>query len=78
MIDHDSDEARLQRHRDACRTVHPDVVAANQRAIGAYHQQLQTAIGHLQAVLNEASTCHQIMAAERAAREWLLSIGSTV
>lgn len=26
MIDHDSDEARLQRHRDACRTVHPDVV----------------------------------------------------
>jgi hypothetical protein len=74
--DRDSNEAILARHRATHRTVHPDVVAANQRAIGAYHVQLQAAVGHLQAVLNKARTHAEQQAADSAARDWLISIGS--
>jgi hypothetical protein len=69
-------QARLAAHRDYFRTVHPDVVAENQRVIGAYHAQLQTAIEHLQNVLNKPRTHHAQQQADTAARDWLISIGS--
>lgn len=47
-IDPDSDTARLARHRDANRTVHPDIVAENQRAFAAYHER----VGELEERLN--------------------------
>lgn len=82
-IDPDSNEARLARQRDACRLVHPDVSAARRReaeaqrtAPGNAQEALQVAIGHLNAILNEARTCHQSLHAERLAREWLKSIGA--
>ena len=74
--DNDSDTARLARHRDAHRIVHPNIVAENQRAIAEYHRQLDVAIGHLQAVLNKSRTHAEQQAADTAARDWLISIGS--
>lgn len=49
--DHDSDTARLARHRDANRTVHPDIVAENQRAFAAYHQR----VGELEDIIRDAA-----------------------
>jgi|GEM_PF-5145646 len=82
--DPQSDSARLARHRDLHRTVHPDVAATAQRAaehlsrlalVNSQHQ-LQIAIGHLQALLNTQRTATQAWEAEKQARDWLESIGS--
>ena len=82
-IDPQSNEAILARHRDYFRTVHPDVRAAAMReaeakrtAMDNAQAALQTAIGHLQAVLNEPRSHEAQQRADTAAREWLLSIGS--
>lgn len=82
-IDPQSNEAILARHRDYFRTVHPDVKAAAMReseakrtALGNAQTALQTAIRHLQAVLNEPRTHEAQQRADTAAREWLASIGS--
>jgi primosomal protein N'' len=75
-IDPQSNEAILARHRDYFRTVHPDVKAAAMREAEAKRTALQTAIGHLQAVLNKCRTADEQLRADTAAREWLTSIGS--
>lgn len=49
---------------------------ANARHAEAARATARVAIGHLQAILNEARTCHQSLHAERLARDWLTSIGS--
>lgn len=74
--DPDSDTARLARHRDLFRTVHPDVATANRTALGNAQEQLQVAIGHLQAMLNTARNFQDQQSADTAARNWLISIGS--
>ena len=76
MIDPDSNEARLARHRDAFRTVHPDVAAGRRAALANFQEQLQVAIGHLQAVLNKCRSADEQQRADTAARDWLVSIGS--
>ena len=75
-IDQNRDAARLARHRDLFRTVHPDIAAANRAALGNAQEQLQVAIGHLQAMLNKARNFQDQQDADTAARDWLISIGS--
>ena len=78
-IDPQSDAARLARHRDLHRTVHPDVAAAaraQQEALCLLTHQRNEAVAHLHALLNQRRTATQMLEAERAAREWLVSIGS--
>lgn len=86
--DPQSDSARLARMRRECSPVHPDVVAARRAdderqqaearrtALGNAQSALQTAIGHLQAVLREKSVPEDLCPASNAARDWLTSIGS--
>ena len=80
--DPDSDEAIIARHRDYFRTVHPDVKAAAMRAaetkqdaLANAQQALQTALGQLQALMKQTAPAGQ-SDVERAARDWLASIGS--
>lgn len=47
-----------------------------QRQAAAARATARIAIGHLQAVLNTARTHHEQQAADTAARDWLISIGS--
>jgi len=82
-IDPHSNEAILARHRDYWRTVHPDVLAAAMReaeakrtALDNAQAALQTAIGHLQEVLNKPRSHEAQQRADTAARQWLESIGS--
>jgi hypothetical protein len=49
---------------------------ASRTALSNCQEALQTAIGHLQAVLNKARTHDEQQAADTAARDWLASIGS--
>ncbi len=51
-------------------------VEVQRTAISNCQEQLQVAIGHLQAVLNKARTHYEQQQADTAARDWLLSIGS--
>lgn len=83
LIDPQSDSARLARHRDLHSPVHPDVAAAAESARAAALDmfklaatQRDQAIAHLHALLNQRRTATQMQEAERAAREWLESIGS--
>lgn len=82
MPDDDSNEERLARHRALHRVGPVDVVAAQsliagrRTALTNCQEQLQTAIGHLQAVLNKARTHDEQQKADTAARDWLTSIGS--
>ena len=46
------------------------------RALHNCQTQLQVAIGHLHAILNESRTAAESWSAEKAGREWLRSIGS--
>lgn len=50
---------------------HPQVLALTN-----CQEQLQAAVRHLQAILNESRTATESWQAEQAARQWLLSIGS--
>jgi len=85
LVDQDTDAARLERHRALHNIVlppHPELTEKARRA-GLTHlalancqQQLQVAIRHLQAILNESRTATQSWQAEQEARQWLLSIGS--
>lgn len=49
---------------------------AKRTALSNCQAQLQVAIGHLQAVLNKARTHAEQQAADTAARDWLVSVGS--
>jgi hypothetical protein len=82
--DPNSDAEIIARHRDYFRTVHPDIKAAALRdaevkrtALANCQWQLQVAIGHLNTVLNGCRNHAEQQAADTAAREWLISIGST-
>ena len=78
-IDPQSDSARLARHIALHRTVHPDIAAAartqQEAHLLAVHQRNE-AVAHLHALLNQRRTATQMLEAERAARDWLASIGS--
>jgi len=87
--DPQSDKAILARHRDYFRTVHPDIKAAAMReaeakrnALSNCQEQLALAIGHLQALMRDSKARREAVlpagqsAVERAARDWLTSIGS--
>lgn len=52
------------------------VATAAQKQAAAAQATARIAIGHLQAVLNTARTHHEQQAADTAARDWLISIGS--
>lgn len=78
-IDPESDTARLAHHRALHRTVHPDIAAAaraQQEALCLLAHQRNEAAAHLHALLNQRRTATQMLDAERAARDWLVSIGS--
>ena len=49
---------------------------ARRTTLGNCQEQLQIAIGHLQTVLNKCRTADEQLAADAAARDWLISIGS--
>lgn len=73
LPDPDSDRARLERHRKLHNlgiAPHPEAVA---NAIKL--EQLDAAIQHLKAILNVRMTANEMLAAEKAARDWLDSIG---
>jgi hypothetical protein len=53
-----------------------DVAMANQKQAHAAQATARVAIAHLQAVLNKARTHAEQQAADTAARDWLISIGS--
>lgn len=53
-----------------------DMAQANGRTAEAARATARIAIGHLQSVLNQLRTPSQQQAADSAARDWLLSIGS--
>lgn len=78
-VNPDSDQARLEAHRRLHAVVHPDIAAAARRH-GEYMAlmlfQRNEAIVHLQALLNDRRTATQALESDRAAREWLRSIGS--
>ena len=76
--DTDSDSARIARHR-ALHNIglpqHPEIAARNEY-FSLMVTQRDEAVAHLHAVLNSQRTATQAMEADRAAREWLASIGS--
>lgn len=77
-VDPDSNEARLAAHRRLHNLgipPHPEVVARNQWSSLMFLQRNE-AIGHLQSILNDRRTATQALESDRAAREWLRSIGS--
>jgi len=79
QIDPDSDQARLDAHRRLHAIVHPDIAAASRRNseyMALMAHQRNEAIVHLQAILNDRRTATQALESDRAAREWLRSIGS--
>jgi hypothetical protein len=53
-----------------------DLCTVKDRQLKAVQASARTAIGHLQAVLNKSRTHAEQQAADTAARDWLLSIGS--
>lgn len=76
VCDPTSDAYKLEAHRALHRTVHPDVAAARRAALANAQEQLQLAIGHLNKVLNGCRNANEQMEADRAARDWLNSIGA--
>lgn len=70
-------EIRLRNVWELLDPISPAKQAEAQRtALSNAQQALQTAIGHLQAVLNKPRTHDEQQAADTAARDWLVSIGS--
>ena len=70
-------EIRLRNAWELLDPVSPAEQAGAQRtALANAQQALQTALGHLQAVLNKPRTHDEQQAADTAARDWLVSIGS--
>lgn len=53
-----------------------DLAVANQKQARAAQATARIAITHLQTVLNKARTHAEQQAADTAARDWLISIGS--
>ena len=78
MTDHDTDTARVDAHRrlhNIGLPTHPDLMARVVAETVAKVQRDQ-AIAHLHKLLNSRRTATQAQEDERAAREWLESIGS--
>lgn len=86
MTDHDTDTARVDAHRSLHNIglpPHPDVESQRRYWDAALPPQLalvvaqrDEAVAHLHALLNSRRTATQAMESDRAAREWLESIGS--
>ena len=72
-----SDAARLQAHRDAHRTVHPDISAGTRQALGNCQNHLITAISHVAALLDTTAPAARLLKVRRDARVWLHQIGAT-
>ena len=53
-----------------------DAALAKARHLAAVQATARIAIGHLQTVLNKCRTADEQLAADTAARDWLISIGS--
>ena len=68
---------RLRNAWELLDPINPAKQAEAQRtALAMVQEQLQAAVGHLQAVLNQPRTHDEQQRADTAAREWLASIGS--
>ena len=82
-INPQSDAEILVLYREYFRTTNPDIKVAamlyaetKRTALKNCQSTLATAIGHLQAVLNQSRTHAAQHEADTAARDWLESIGS--